>query len=265
MSEYIKKYNPKRHADWNYGGSKWRLSRSKIDFFIECPRCFFLDNKLGIKRPSIPSFNLNIAVDTLLKKEFDEHRKTGTPHPIMEEYGIHNAKPFSHKDIDIWRDPFAGMTHIDTATGLTVSGAVDDVWVLDSGELVIVDYKATSKEGKITTLSDSSWGAQYARQIGVYQWLFTKNGFKVSPRGYFVYCNGITDADGFFDTLTFETTLVPCDGDQSWIEETLVAIKSCLDSDMYPDAAEYCEYCPYREATGKALQKIHAAHKSKQK
>jgi len=63
MAEYNYKYNPNRNADWNYGGKKWRLSRSKIDFFTECPRCFYLDNKLGTKRPGFPSFNLNIAVD----------------------------------------------------------------------------------------------------------------------------------------------------------------------------------------------------------
>ena len=98
-----KKYNPDRNSDWNYGGSKWRLSRSKIDLFVECPRCFYLDNKLGTSRPRGPSFTLNIAVDALLKKEFDVHRSEGSAHPIMEEYGV-DAIPYEHKDIDIWRD-----------------------------------------------------------------------------------------------------------------------------------------------------------------
>ena len=35
-------YNPKRNSDWNYGGKSWRLSRSKIDLFISCQRCFYL-------------------------------------------------------------------------------------------------------------------------------------------------------------------------------------------------------------------------------
>ncbi|MEY2702863.1 MAG: hypothetical protein RLY43_1501, partial [Bacteroidota bacterium] len=30
-----------RDSRWNYGGSNWKLSRSKIDLFIECPRCFY--------------------------------------------------------------------------------------------------------------------------------------------------------------------------------------------------------------------------------
>ncbi len=51
------------------------LSRSKIDLFLQCPRCIYLDRKLGISQPSGAPFTLNNAVDVLLKKEFDTHRK----------------------------------------------------------------------------------------------------------------------------------------------------------------------------------------------
>ena len=44
------------------------VSRTKIDLFRECPRCFYLDRRLGIRRPSGPPFLLNSAVD--LKKRF---------------------------------------------------------------------------------------------------------------------------------------------------------------------------------------------------
>ena len=64
MSVY---YKPDRSPDWNYGGNKWRLSRSKIGLFLECPRCFYIDNKLGTGRPPGFPFNLNSAVDALLK------------------------------------------------------------------------------------------------------------------------------------------------------------------------------------------------------
>jgi len=262
MGNFVRKYNPNRSADWNYGGAKWRLSRSKIDFFIECPRCFYLDNKLGTKRPGMPSFNLNIAVDTLFKKEFDHFRERKEKHPIMEKYNV-DALPYQHKDLDIWRDNFAGLECRHEATGLVVSGAVDDVWVNDAGELIVVDYKATSKEGTIETLADSSWEDQYKRQIGVYQWLLIQNGFEVSKTGYFVYANASSDTVAFNDTLEFETTLVPCEGETEWIEQTLLDIKKTLDSEELPKIGEWCEYCPYREASGKKLQAIHKKNHGK--
>lgn len=256
MAEYIKKYNPTRSAEWNYGGAKWKLSRSKIDFFIECPRCFYLDNKLGTKRPGFPSFNLNIAVDELFKKEFDIHRKAGTAHPIMTKYQI-EAVPFVHKEMDTWRDPFVGIMHTHDPTGLVVSGGVDDIWVKPDGTLIIVDYKSTSKDGRIEKLGDSPWEKQYSRQLGVYRWLLEQNGFTVAQTGYLVYANADKTLDTFDDKLVFETTLVSVETDVTWIDATLSDIKANLDSEQLPSIGTSCEFCPYREACGKKLQAIH--------
>ena len=256
MAEYVKRYNPNRSPDWNYGGSKWRLSRSKIEFFIECPRCFYVDNKLGTKRPGYPEFTLNKAVDTLFKKEFDEHRIEGSAHPLMEQYGI-DAVPFKHKNMNTWRENFEGVEFKHAETGFTISGAVDDIWVNTAGELIVVDYKSTSKEGTITTLSDSSWSDQYKRQMGVYQWLLRNNGFTVAPMGYLVYANASTDAAAFDGKLEFEVTVVPCEGDTRWIDDVLPKIKATLESDAIPPTGDACEFCPYREAAGKKLLELH--------
>ncbi len=260
MSQYTKRYNPDRHKDWNYGGSKWKLSRSKIELYIECPRCFYLDNKLGTKRPSFPSFNLNNAVDELFKREFDVYRTKKEPHPLMTKYGI-EAIPFEHKDLDTWRDSFVGITHHHDETGLTISGGVDDVWIDSQDKLIVVDYKATSKDGSIETLSDSPWETQYRRQMGVYQWLLHKNNFSVSSTGYFVYANADQSREEFANILHFETTVLPCEGELSWIDKLLPEIKNCLESSMYPDSSPDCEYCLYRQSCGKKLQSIYADNK----
>ncbi|MEK7602256.1 MAG: PD-(D/E)XK nuclease family protein [Patescibacteria group bacterium] len=260
MADYVKKYNPNRASDWNYGGKKWRLSRSKIELFNECPRCFYLDNKLGTARPRGPSFTLNLAVDALFKKEFDVHRKAQTAHTLMEQYKL-EAVPYQHKDLPTWQENFEGIEYKDKATGFTISGAIDDVWVNPKGELIVVDYKATSKEGTIETLSDSAWEDSYRRQMGVYQWLLRKNDFTVSPMGYFVYANAKSDKAAFDGQLEFEVTLVPCEGSTDWIDNVLPRIKQTLDSSDIPPTGDACEYCPYREASGKKLLALHNALK----
>src|SRR3954470_19199480 len=250
MSQY---YKPDRGADWNYGGNKWRLSRSKIGLFKECPRCFYIDNKLGTGRPPGFPFNLNSAVDALLKKEFDIHRDGETAHPLMKAYGL-KAVPFQHPKMNIWRENFKGIDYKHPATGFTVSGAVDDVWVNPEGELMIVDYKSTSKDEKIEAL-DQSWHDGYKQQMEVYQWLFRQNGFKVSDTGYFVYANGSKDRKAFDGKLEFEVTLIAHKGNDSWVEPTLMNIKACLDSEALPEPSAKCDFCTYREFVGKKLQK----------
>src|SRR3989344_3709722 len=212
MSQY---YKPNRNPDYSYGGTKWTLSRSKIDLFVSCQRCFYLDNKLGVARPPGYPFNLNSAVDALLKKEFDTHRVGKTVHPLMKTYGL-DAIPFDDARMDGWRDSLKGGVVCEHETGMTVCGGVDDVWVTSNNELIVVDYKATSKDSQITVL-DQEWHKGYKRQVEIYQWLFRQNGFKVSDTAYFVYANASKDAEAFDGKLEFEVTLVPYTGDASWV------------------------------------------------
>jgi hypothetical protein len=251
MSDY---YKAGRSKDWNYGGPKWKLSRSKIDLFQECRRCFYIDNKLGLARPKGPSFTLNVAVDALLKKEFDIHRDGKTAHPLMKKYGL-DAVPFVHKQLDDWRENFIGIQYFHEPTGMTISGAIDDIWVDPAGNLMIVDYKATSKDGKLESLDDSKWQNQYRRQMEIYQWLFRRSGFPVSDTGYFVYVNGKKDRASFDGKLEFDVTLIPHTGSDEWIENTIIKIKECLEGDRIPDYTPDCDYCRYIKALGDLLRK----------
>ena len=248
MSQY---YKPNRNPNWNYGGDRWRLSRSKISLFTECRRCFYVDNKLGVARPPGFPFNLNSAVDALLKKEFDIHRAEGSAHPLMKQYGV-DAVPYDHPDLDIWRENFKGIECKHEPTGMTVSGAVDDVWVNPTKELIVVDYKATSKDDDITALEEE-WHDGYKRQIEVYQWLLRQRGFTVSDTGYFVYANGRKDRKTFDGKLEFDVTLIAHTGDDSWVGPTLIDIKKTLDQEIVPPPASDCDYCRYREAAGAVL------------
>jgi hypothetical protein len=122
------------------------ISRTQIEAFVECPRCFYLNHRHGIRRPSPPPWTLNNLVDSLLKREFDAHRFARTAHPIMTKHDL-DAVPFQHAMIDDWRNNFKGMTWIDPRTNLLIYGAIDDIWQqrCDS-KLIVVDYKATRQE-----------------------------------------------------------------------------------------------------------------------
>lgn len=248
MSQY---YNPNRQFGlYNPNDTKpFRISRSKIDLFLKCPKCFYLDRVLGIGQPPGFPFSLNSAVDKLLKKEFDIHRADHTAHPLMKAYGL-DAVPFEHEKMDEWRDSLKrGITYLDEKTNLLITGGVDDVWVNPIGELIIVDYKATSKDAEVNL--DAEWQDGYKRQMEVYQWLFRKNGFKVSPIGYFVYCNGKTDGKAFDGKLEFDIKLLPYTGNPDWIEQTIVDIYSCLNNKEIPKSDPDCDFCNYRKATKK--------------
>lgn len=238
---------PTKKRKWNLfnpaSKEPFTLSRSKIDLFVTCPRCFYFDTVRGVGRPKGPSFTLNNAVDTLLKKEFDIHRTNQTTHPLMKVYGI-DAVPFDHAELEAWRDALKrGVSTHHKATNLIIRGGIDDVWKDADGKLIVVDYKATSKDGKITL--DDEWKIQYKRQLEIYQWLFRQNGFKVSDTGYFVYVNGKTDKKSFDGKLEFDVAVIPYEGKTDWIETVLEKVKKTLMSEEIPKANPDCEFCSY--------------------
>ena len=224
----------------------FKLSRSRMDVFMQCPRCFYLDRRRGVARPPMFPYTLNSAVDKLLKKEFDLLRKEGKAHPLMKKYKI-DALPVEHDMLDAWRENFVGVQYLHEPTNLLITGAIDDLWQNPKGEYIVVDYKSTSKDEEIIALN-KEWQDGYKRQMEVYQWLLRHNGIKVSDTGYFVYCNGRTDIEKFDGRLEFDITVIPYDGDDSWIEDAVKDMHECLNSDAIPEAGEDCDYCLYREA-----------------
>lgn len=230
----------------------FNISRSKIDLFLECPRCFYLDRRLGVSRPGMPGWPLNSAVDQLLKNEFDLLRKNGESHKIMVKYKI-DAVPFDHPNLPVWRDDsfrHTGASVLHKKTNLNILGIIDDIWInKKSKELFIVDYKATSTSREISLEDEYKQG--YKKQMEIYQWIFRQMGFKVNETGYFVFANAGKNKPKFDGFLEFELSIISYKGDDSWVEPTIFDIKKCLDFDKIPLPGEKCEYCAYRKLVAK--------------
>ena len=221
----------------------YKISRSGLELFRECPRCFYFDKRLGLPRPKGLPFTLNNAVDALLKKEFDIYRRERKPHPLMQEAGI-DAVPFSHPDLDVWRDNFKGVQVVHGPSNLLVTGAVDDLWKTPGGELIVIDYKATSKDGDVTELN-AEWHGRFKRQIEIYQWLLRGKGFAVSPTAYWVYANGDAGAERFDQTLHFRMTVIPYAASDAWVEDCVMEAKACLMQATPPPPADDCAHCRF--------------------
>ena len=247
----------------------YELSRSAIEKFIRCPACFHLERRRGVKSPSFPPFNLNSNTDRLLKMDFDKCRGK-SPHPIMRTNGLSHLMPFSHPDLECWRNSLhfglssRYLNYQHEPTGLLVGGGIDDVWIdQKTEELYVVDYKSTSNQSNDPTrvTLDGRWKLSYKRQAEIYQWVLLNKGFAVSEKAYFVYVDGLhkgfdgmIDADPSMATMKFETTVLEYRGNNSWVEPLLFKIKSCLVRAITPDHDEDCEYGRYLKAVNTAAR-----------
>jgi len=274
-----KKWRRRSRESSMYGSPTARnpfpISRSRLEKYHSCPRCFWIDRVQGYDRPGMPGFLLNTLVDTLLKREFDIHRENGTPHPYMLENNLGHMIPLDHPMMDEWRENFKGVRTI--KHGIEITGAVDDIWRSGEGETeewYVVDYKSTATNATITPelfLEDIYKGA-YVRQMAIYQWLLRELGHPVSMRGFFVYENGNNGAESLLlegtkdsprgiplkPALVIEIDLsddnMIIEGeriDLKWVENLVIGAKKCLDLDTVPEAGEFCEYCAYVDSVSK--------------
>ena len=131
-------------------------------------------------------------------------------------------------------------------------------------EIFIVDYKSTAgrRNEDLTALQEISlvgaYKETYKRQMDMYQWIMRQNGFNVNKTGYFVYVNGdqhfedgmlIDDHDSAL--MHFDVQLLEYSGDAGWVEDVILDLKDCLESDECPQHAitgfgpkgdKQCEY-----------------------
>jgi CRISPR/Cas system-associated exonuclease Cas4 (RecB family) len=238
-------YTPNQKEDF-------KISRSKFDNFLLCPRCFYLDRVKGLMEPGMPGWSLNSATDFLLKKEFDECREKGEPHRLFKDYGLDDLIPFNHPDIDDWRDSLRkGLVHRYKDTNIILSGGVDDIWYnKKTEELVVVDYKSQASNEEVETDSylNNAYHQGYKVQMDFYNYLLNCMGYKTSPISYFLVVNANKNEDGFFGNMKFSETIIPYKHDTSWVSGKVQEMINTMNSFTVPESNQSCENCAYSRA-----------------
>lgn len=227
----------------------FNISRTKIELFIRCLRCFYLNQRHGVSIPGGAPFGLNIRIDGLLKKDADRLRLSQMEIPRARRFGIH-ARPFSHPKIKQWLDVFnnTGLQYLHPETNLLVFGAPDDIWLVNNTALSVVDVKATHSNKLI---EQSYFWEENKRQVELYSWLLSKQVLiiPVSTTCFFIRINTNKSQDSFDkNCLDFEDEVFEHHGSYNWIEPALTAIKACLTQDKLPESGKNCSWCKYRSA-----------------
>jgi len=255
MKRHRSTFNPDNPAPYE-------LSRSRIENFVRCPACFYLQQVKAVPFPSIPGFNINEATDILLKRDFDKYRGGTETHPFLKKNGMEHLVPFEHEDFEKWTQSMhfgaEGRMHtVHEESNIKLGGGLDDIWLnTKTNELHIVDYKSTSQKSpnKEITLNDY-WKAGYKRQMDMYVWVMRRKGFSISSIGYFLYCDGDRFSEYDFlnsenASMQFKMSLIPYQVDTGWIETTLMDVRACLQSPTTPSHAANCEYGTFLDALG---------------
>ncbi len=177
-----------------------QLSPNSLNLFLECPHCFWLYKNMGIKRPPQYPYVLNLAVDALLKEEFDTYRSKKIPHPLLKESNIKAHLFKNQKLLNQWRSNLAGIRYFDEDLQATLFGVVDDILEFEDGKLAPLDYKSTGN--LITKVYD-----RFQFQLDTYTFLLEKNGYDTAKKGYIAFYI-VDKSRGFIDRLPFRKEII---------------------------------------------------------
>ena len=256
-------YNPPRGATYNFGGDRWKLSRTRLDQFMECQRCFWIESVEGVKKPESFAFRLHNALDKLFKSESDLIRQGGIFEGVSviegilkEAGGLH---PAIHPKMKTWQNSFHGVSY-NHPTGVTVHGGIDDLWASgdpsNPSEYFVVDYKGTARDKPVTNPQSLLYDS-YRRQMDIYLYLLKKNGLNMSNTTYFVYAIGRDWEPTFGNALKFDTIWLTYQADDSWVENSINEALACLkrSPNDVPASGPDCHMCRYRAAMAKIAKR----------
>ena len=211
-----------------------KLSPSSLNLYLECPCCFWLDKKMGIRRPQPYPYALNAAVDLLLKQEFDSYRQKGEPHPLLVAHNI-QAKLFSNQELlNQWRNNFSGIRYFDEELEATIFGAVDDVLEFPDGKLAPLDYKSTGSS--VPKVYD-----RFQLQMDIYTFLLEKNGYTTPRKGCLAFYV-VDKKNGFEDRLPFRKEIHIIDTDPTYVQGIFEEAVNLLRKDSPSLHSPECQY-----------------------
>lgn len=160
---------------------KLRLSKSSIEKFRSCPRCFWLKQKQGLDQPDGIRAGVPMGIDRVLKGHYDDHRAAGTVPPELQGKipgGLYDGKRISMADLRNWRKGLVAVVD-----GTDLSTAMDDLLFNPATGLYNV-YDAKSK-AKLTDEADTR--KYYEVQADAYDLALSENGYKTDGVAYFGY------------------------------------------------------------------------------
>ena len=224
----------------------FEIKKSKLELFIECKKCFYLNLVKGIKRPYGPPLAINNILGKLIRKEIDIYREREICHPLMKSINKHII-PAKHKFLNNWQNSFSGLYYKDSMTRLLVRTSLNDLWYnIKTNEYVTVDYKFTAKNEE---LNSSHIYPGYWRQLSLIKFLLEKIGIKISDEGYIMYSNVDQKKEIFNSTLTFKSVIFSHILDKVNLKHSLSQIFQILQNNIIPEQSKKCKYCNFVRAS----------------
>jgi hypothetical protein len=177
-------------------------------------------------------------MDRVLKNHFDLHRGDNTPPEELE--GKFPGRLFQDiGKLNVWRNNYRGLRWTDPKSGITLMGALDDLFVTEDGRHAPLDFKTRGYPRKDDTHS------YYQHQMDIYSLLLEKNHLQPADFAILIFYHP-TGVNASHDVI-FDPDPVRVQVNRSRGEQLFLKAVECLQSPESPEPSKGCQWCKWNK------------------
>jgi len=224
-----------------------RLSKSQLDKFQDCPRCFWLAQRHKLKQPEQISSKVWKGIERITIAHYEAHRLAKTTPPNLIGQVPSGCIPYQADRIDMQSLRYWGKGLRFQMDGIEVSTALDDMLQRTMGAdgvrlYNVIDYKSKSKETDAKATADL-----YANQADVFDLAANVNNYPTDGVVYFDYWSPISveaaeradtvgaDGPSIGSTLQrWASQVIALQADHERCKKLVLAAAACIEGPM-PD------------------------------
>ncbi len=219
-----------------------RLSKSSIDKFINCPRCFWFQQRFKLGQPDMISSKVWKGVERLTIAHYESHRRAATTPENLVGQVPAGAIPIQLDSDGMKSMRYWGKGMPFQVDGITVTTALDDMLQIPDGSqpkgsrYAVIDYKSKSK------LTDEESTAQmYQTQADVFDLAANINGYPTDGTVYFDYCSPVSiegaeppvgAGDVGYTMQKWASQVITLKADHDRIKKLVLAAAACIEGPM---------------------------------
>jgi hypothetical protein len=213
------------------------LSKSSLEGFKSCPRCFWLEKNAKLKKPEGIKASIMDGIDDAMKRVAEHAVLNCAPAHYLRE--VQGAKPFRNRALlntfMSWRT-FQARIKAGKHEAL-IWGQLDDLIEWQDGRVSPWDFKSNGKE--------RDWEDYTERyntlQADMYEILLKAQGLTTTGEAYFTYSWPVVSAKG---VMEFDFKTVKTKPDANRAIKVISEALDCLGGPE-PESNPECEYCSF--------------------
>jgi PD-(D/E)XK nuclease superfamily len=213
------------------------LSKSALEVFQSCPKCFWMDKMSKVGRPRGPMPSVVNAIDAQMKALVEGCVSAGTPVPYLA--GCDQLPYPDRQKVGTFRSwrTFQAMVEAGDRT-IKAWGELDDLLVEGDGSVSPWDYKSKG------TAPTQEYCEKYNQNQGdMYHLLLEGQGLKCSGRAMFTYIWPEFVSRG--GLIQFQYMNIVMETDPARAKKILNAAAECLEGPCPKEGELSCNYCNF--------------------